>query len=253
MSRRRSLLALAALLAALTTTFSTARAAAILESVDYFSPVVLRLTVSRELAASATLTGTANDILVTRYGNRELLESVVATHGGALADWRLVAYANSENFDDLGDLVIQARHRDGRLVPVQALDFSSLYLLPATSDDYGVTRSISDSETLTATFDQKRVATCAQTIAHGDFDGGGTVISFIRYGLLRFRGQTLRAFTPGRATLDFVGTHTSSAGTGVARLSVVLGSPRLVPVFSASTGLGPIDISAGGGTGVTPD
>jgi hypothetical protein len=210
-----------------------ALAAPVLQSVDYLCLVTFRLVVTRALPVTPTATGVANETAVTRYGNRELLEAVVAEHGGALADWRLVAHGNSETFEALDDLVIRARHRDGRLVPVSALDLADLSHLPASSDTYGVTRSVILDETLSATFDQKRVVTLAQPIADGDFDGGGTIASAVRFGPLSARGQTLRAFSPGRSTLDFVGTHTSPAsGTGVARLTVSISTPRLVPVFA---------------------
>ena len=202
-----------------------------LESIDYFCPVTLKLVITRELDTLDTAKGTANAVVVTRLGNRELLAPVVAEHGGKLSDWRVVAYANSSNFENIDDLVIVARHTDGRLVPVQALDLSALGYLSAESNAYSVVRS-PDAELLSASFDQKYIATCELPVADGTLNAGGTLTSLVTFGPIKAANQSLRAFKPVRAKLVFTGGYDSDAGSGLAEFTLTIGTPRLVPILS---------------------
>ena len=216
-----------------------ARAARLLESVDYFCPVTFQFTVTRELPASPTAKGTANTVSISRYGNREILEAVADEYGGKRSDWSLVAYAGSDNCDDITDLAIVARRKDGQLAPVQALDFTALNYLSAQSDAYTIVHTL-DAELLSSSFEKKYLATCEQEIAGGTFVGTGILEHKITFGMVRVAGVGARLFKPGGSKLVMTGVH-SSADNAVAELTIKLSAPRLVP-FITNTGGGTVII-----------
>ena len=215
-----------------------------LESFNYFSPATYELTITREQDTTSTTRGTTNAVTTTRITQRDLLKSVVESEGyGKLEDWSLVAYSNSETYDDVADLDLVALNRkNGARVSVDSIRLDTLSFLDIQSSASEVTRS-TEGTLLKASFDQKYLVSCEQLLADGTLTASGALTHSLGYGPLKAAGQSLLALKPGALRLVLTGVHVSEAGNGVAKLTLTLGAPRVVTVYDDET----LDLSDSGG------
>lgn len=216
----------------------------VLERFEYYSPATFDLTVTRQQESTPTAKGVKNEVVLQRITARDLLIPVVAVYGGKLADWRLVAYSSSHDFEDVSDLALMARNIKTRdLAPVAALSLDGLGYLDARSSAYSVTRS-ENGDLLSAKFDQKYLVTCQQSVLSGNLAATGSLTHSLSYAAQKAHGLTIKSFKPGPLRLVLTGTYTTeSAGTGVAELVLTLAAPTAVPVY--------YEIDDGGHTGGT--
>lgn len=250
--QRLSLRSVFGLIVALAACAPGLRAARELVSVDYFCPVTVQLTLKRELPRTQTAKGAANAVSVTRLGNRDFLQLLVAQYGGKPADWSIVAYAQSGSLDQLGDISVMARRKGGALYPIPSLDLATLTYLSANSSAYLVKRD-SEGDLQRASFDQTYVVTWEHALVGGTFVGNGTASDTLLFGPVKIGNQSIRAYKPKTASILLNGIFSPDAGdSSVAELSIKIGAPRLVPNYVSSGGSGSIGAigNVGGGGGI---
>ncbi len=195
---------------------------------DYFCPAVYEQVITRELPATRQAQVLANATVKERTGNRELLDAVVADHGGKRGDWRLVAHGDGETFRSIGDLALAARHKDGRIVPVPTISLAELSITAAGASTYTVKRK-RDGDLLSSTLDTKSVVICTEENALGAHQMTGQLESVITFGPVGVGKQKVRAHRPTRAKLTLAGSVTSPEGVAIAEITLTL-RPALVRV-----------------------